>query len=68
MDIECESCKADLEIKENILFISGEKKLEKANCPNCETEVYQATTDGWFYVEVKGEIIHESSEVVFPMP
>ncbi len=68
MKLDCKNCNLELEINENSLFYSEEKKLEKANCPKCETEVYQGLTDGWFYVAKQDEKFNDTSSIVFPMP
>jgi len=68
MKLDCKNCKTELEISENSLFYSEGKKLEKANCPECETEVYQGLTDGWFYVAKQGDKFEDTNNIVFPMP
>jgi hypothetical protein len=67
MKLDCKNCNLELEINENSLFYSQEKGLEKANCPKCDTEVYQGLTDGWFSVAKGGEKF-DDAKIVFPMP
>jgi CRISPR/Cas system-associated protein Csx1 len=68
IQLKCNNCETELEIVENTLLFSEEKRLESAHCPVCENEVYTGKTDGWYYVQTTENIKKEITEnCIYPM-
>jgi hypothetical protein len=67
INIECENCKSESEIREEKLMFSEKKSLEDAYCPECEEKIYEGQTDGWFNVQSKDKKHLLDEECKYPM-
>jgi hypothetical protein len=66
--LKCRVCNVELTIMENSFFVSEPKKMQKAYCTNCEAEVYEGQTDGWFFVQINEEKKNAMQQCIYPMP
>lgn len=64
----CINCNTDVEIEENLFFIPAAKCLEKADCPSCNTTLFEKEISGWFYVSVYNSNRKDDKQVIYPMP
>lgn len=65
--VECKNCKSESLIKEEVLGVSGEQKMEEAYCLNCQEKIYDGQTDGWFSVKKVNIKSKENKECTYPM-
>lgn len=67
INVECENCKSESEIREEKLMFAEAKLLEEAYCPECEEKIFEGETDGWFTVKGIKSKEKVDEECIFPM-
>lgn len=65
--IKCKNCATVSIIKEEVLVVAGEKKIEEAYCAECEEKIFEGLTDGWFSVKNIDLQSKKDKECIYPM-